>query len=201
MPPKTIFMKDQIIESAFEIFKEEGIDSLSVRKIALKLGSSTAPVYTCFANIEEIKKLVMEKSLAELLTYTEKEYTKDIFLNIGVGMLEFARSNKKVYRDLFVNTNEYHYILKAFNEKNLLQMRKVNQLDIFEEADLRGILEKMCIYTHGLATFLCSGMLDDDSREFLINTLNEVGGSVMAMYALRKGVFEQFMNSAFEGSC
>jgi hypothetical protein len=30
MPPKIIFTKEQIIDSAFEIFKKEGIESISV---------------------------------------------------------------------------------------------------------------------------------------------------------------------------
>jgi len=201
MPPKIIFTKEQIIDSAFEIFKKEGIESISVRKLASKLGSSTAPIYTSFNNIQDIKKQLMEKSLILLLSYTEKEYTKGIFLNIGVGMLEFARDYKIVYRTLFINTNEYQYILKEFNEINVQQMKKEKRLDIFGETELRSILETMYVFTHGLASFLCSGMLEDDSKEYFIRMLNEVGGAIMAAYAYKRGSFEEFMNSSEERGC
>lgn len=201
MPPKTVFTKEQIIDSAFEIFKAEGIDSISVRKLAEKLGSSTAPIYTSFKNIQEIKKLLLEKSLKNLLTYTEKEYTEDIFLNMGVGMLEFARDYKIVYRTLFINTNEYQYILKEFNDKNLQQMKKNKNLGIFDDSELRGILDKMYIFTHGLASFLCADMLEDDSIEHFIWTLNEVGAAVIAAAAYRKGVFKEFINGSKERGC
>ena len=201
MPPKIIFTKEQIIDSAFDIFKDEGIESLSVRKLASRLGSSTAPIYTSFDNIQDIKKQLMKKSLVLLLSYTEKEYTKDIFLNIGVGMLEFASDYKIVYRTLFINTNEYQYILKEFNEINVQQMKKEKMLNIFEESELRGILETMYVFTHGLASFLCSGMLEDDSKEYFIHTLNEVGGAIMAAYAYKNGAFDEFMNNTKERGC
>jgi hypothetical protein len=143
----------------------------------------------------------MEKSLILLLSYTEKEYTKGIFLNIGVGMLEFARDYKIVYRTLFINTNEYQYILKEFNEINVQQMKKEKRLDIFGETELRSILETMYVFTHGLASFLCSGMLEGDSKEYFIRMLNEVGGAIMAAYAYKRGSFEEFMNSSEERGC
>lgn len=201
MPPKIIFTKEQIIDAAFEIFTEDGIDSISVRKLAAKLNSSTAPIYTSFVNIQEIKKLLMEKSLNLLLSYTEKEYTEDIFLNIGVGMLEFAREFKIVYRTLFIDTNEYHYILNEFNDKNLLQMKKEKNLGLFEESELKSILEMMHIFTHGLASLLCAGMLRDESTEYFVSILHEAGGAVMGLAAYKKGAFEKYMQFSGKGGC
>lgn len=37
MPPRTKFSKEAIIDAAFEIAKTEGIDSISVRKVADQL--------------------------------------------------------------------------------------------------------------------------------------------------------------------
>lgn len=199
MPPKSIFTKDQIIDSAFEIFKQEGIENLSVRKLAIKLGSSTAPLYTSFQNIQEIKEQVLDKSLKILLSYTDKEYTANIFLNIGIGMLEFARDYKMVYRTLFINTNEYQYILKEFNNRNLQQMKKVKCLALFDESGMKSILEEMFVLTHGLASLLCADMLEDDSKEYFIRILDEAGGAIMAFTAYKRGLFEEFMKASDAG--
>ncbi|MCX8128874.1 MAG: TetR family transcriptional regulator [Clostridia bacterium] len=199
MPPRIIFTKEQITDEAFEIFKEEGLESVSVRKLAAKLNSSTAPIYTSFKNIEEIKKHLLEKSLAILLNYTEKEYTKDAFLNIGVGMLEFAKNYKIIYKTLFISSNDHQYILDEFNKKNLEQMKKLKILSLFDEQDLKHILEKMCIFTHGIASFLCAGMLEEDSLEYFINTLSEMGADVIEITAYRKGLLEKLTNALEEG--
>lgn len=192
MPPKTIFSKEQIIDAAFDIFKEEGIESITVRKLADRLNSSTAPIYTSFGNVEDIKKQLLDKALILLLEYTEKEYTKDIFLNIGMGLLEFAKEYKTVYRTLFMENTKYKHILKEFDEKNLLQMKKEKQLSIFEENDLVSMLHMMFVYTHGIAALLCAGMLEDESREYFKRVLLEMGDCVIGSFIYRRGLMEKF---------
>ena len=192
MPPNIVFSKEQIINTAFEIFREEGINGISVRKLAVRLNSSTAPIYTSFKNIEEIKELLLEKSLKLLLTYTQQKYTSHVFLNIGVGMLEFARDYKIIYKTLFMENSDNQHILKEFNRENLIQMKKEKGLLIFEEQDLKIMIDKLCVYTHGLAAFLCAGMLEDDSKEDFINELQEMGGYVIGAIAFNKGLIDKY---------
>lgn len=192
MPPKIVFSKEQIIDAAFDIFKEGGIESITVRKLAGKLNSSTAPIYTSFGNVEDIKKQLMDKALDLLLEYTEKEYTQDIFLNIGMGLLEFAKEYKIVYRELFMENSKYHYILKEFNRRNFLQMKKEKYLLQFEEKDLIKMLDMMSVYTLGIAALLCAGMLEDESREYFKRELDEMGNCVIGSFAHRRGLMEQF---------
>ena len=45
MGPKVKFTREQIIDTAFEIAQTEGIDSITMRKIAEKMGSSVAPKF------------------------------------------------------------------------------------------------------------------------------------------------------------
>lgn len=192
MPPKTIFSKEQIIDAAFDIFKEEGIESITVRKLAGRLNCSTAPIYTSFGNVENIKRQLLDKALILLLEYTEKEYTQDIFLNIGMGLLEYAKEYKIVYRTLFMENSKYQHILKEFNERNLLQMKKEKYLSLFEENDLVSMLHMMFVYTHGIAALLCAGMLEDESREYFKRELAEMGFCVIGSFAYRRGLMEQF---------
>ena len=193
MPKAIVFTQTEIIEAAFDIFKQEGMPGISARKIAAKLNSSTAPVYTSFNNIEEIKKVLLEKSLQVLITYTEQDYTSDIFLNIGVGMLEFAKDYGIIYRTLFIENNDHQYILKEFTAKNLQQMKKEKGMQVFSEAELQSILEKLTIFTHGMASFICAGMLKETSQAYLVEILENVGGDVIGATALRNGKLEELM--------
>lgn len=40
MPPKKKFSEEQIIDAAFEIAKTEGMDSITIRKVAFQMGLS-----------------------------------------------------------------------------------------------------------------------------------------------------------------
>lgn len=193
MPKNITFTKDEIIEAAFQIFKEEGMAAISARGIAAKLNSSTAPVYTSFSSMDEIKSILLGKSLELLLKYTEKEYTPHIFLNIGVGMLEFAKEYRLIYRTLFIESNDHQNILEELNCKNLLQMEKEKSLEILSEEDLRGILEKLTVYTHGLASLICAGIMKDTLKENLIETLRDVGSDIIGATALKRGKLMEFL--------
>lgn len=192
MPRKIVFTREEVIEAAFELFKHEGMAGVSARKIAAELNSSTAPVYNCFKNIDELKNILLENSLKLLLTYTEKGYTPDIFLNIGVGLLEFAKEYSIIYRTLFLENNSFQNIFKEFNAKNLIQMKKKKSLAVFYEAELRKILEKLTVFAHGLASFICTGMLENNSREYLINTLQDVGFDIIGATAIKRGKYEEY---------
>lgn len=60
MPPKKKFSKEQIVEAAFEIAKEEGMSYITIRKVADRLRSSIAPIYVNFDNVEELISVVMK---------------------------------------------------------------------------------------------------------------------------------------------
>jgi hypothetical protein len=47
-----------------------------------------------------------------------------------------------------------------------------------EERDV--LLNRMWIFTHGLASVVCVGLIDRDSDEFLINMIDQVGTVVIA---------------------
>lgn len=51
--PKIKFEKEVLIEKVLEIAKEEGFENVTVRKIAQKIGSSVAPIYTAFGSVSE----------------------------------------------------------------------------------------------------------------------------------------------------
>ena len=59
MPPKSKFTREQIIETAFQMVREEGLSSLKARDLARKLGTSTAPIFTAFNSVEEIRDEVV----------------------------------------------------------------------------------------------------------------------------------------------
>ena len=57
MPPKAKFTRDEILEMAFQIAKEEGIDAVTARELGSRLGSSARPIFTVFENMDEVKEL------------------------------------------------------------------------------------------------------------------------------------------------
>ncbi|NLF42724.1 MAG: TetR/AcrR family transcriptional regulator, partial [Bacteroidales bacterium] len=71
MGPKVKFTREQIVDAAFEIARTEGMDSISMRKIAERMSSSVAPIYANFENVDELHQALFEKIMGisrQLLT-------------------------------------------------------------------------------------------------------------------------------------
>ena len=58
MPPKCKFTREEIIKTALDLTREEGINALTARALGAKLGSSPKPIFTVFENMEEVQSEV-----------------------------------------------------------------------------------------------------------------------------------------------
>ncbi len=192
MPKDTVFTREDILDAAFDIFRREGLNALSVRKIAALVGSSTAPVYSCFSGIDEIREALMREAFERLIRYTEKTYTEDIFLNIGLGMLEFAKDYPIVYRTIFLEDARGRDMFRRFSETSMIQMRKEPSLLIFSDAEIESILDKLTVYTHGLAAMICAGIIENPSAESLYTRLAQTGGDIIGATAFTSGKWPEY---------
>ena len=55
MPPKKRITKELILQKAFEIIHEEGIESLNARYLAKQLNCSTMPIFQSFQDMRDLK--------------------------------------------------------------------------------------------------------------------------------------------------
>ena len=72
MAPKNKFTKEQIVAAALNVVREGGISSLTAKTLAEKLGTSTRPIFTAFATMDNLKNEM--RSAAE---NTYKEYVAE----------------------------------------------------------------------------------------------------------------------------
>lgn len=178
MAPKNSVTREEIIETAFAIVQREGMTSLTARNVAQKLGLSTRPVYSHFASMKDLQQEAMRKAEELMLAYVSKCYTDDMFLNMGTGAAFFARDHKVLYRILFMENNDFKDLLNDFRMDLSSQMRKDERFSRMTQKERDALLNKMWIFTHGLASFICVGLLEEDSDLYIIETMNKMGSIV-----------------------
>jgi len=69
MPPKQKYTKEDIVEAAFNVVREQGWEALSQRSIAKKLNASIGPIYSYFKSMANLEEAVIEKAYELLLQY------------------------------------------------------------------------------------------------------------------------------------
>ncbi len=179
MPPPITFTRDQVIQAAFDFVEKQGMSTLSTRNVARQLKSSTAPVYSCFSSIDALKREVLIKAEVLLTEYIKTSYTDRIFLNMGVGIALFARDHRELYRSLFLEKNNFKDMVDEFLSTMRDRMSEDQRFATMPIEDRNTMLNKMWIFTHGLATLICVGLVEEDDQTYIINTLDEVGTAVI----------------------
>lgn len=71
MPPTAKLSNKQLVNTAIEVIRENGIEYLNARSVANKLNMSTTPIFRLFDTIEELK--------AAAYAQAEEIYTAYIF--------------------------------------------------------------------------------------------------------------------------
>jgi len=175
MPPKTTFTKNDVIRAAMSIVTEQGLDALSIRKTAEKLGSSQAPVYSCFSSKSELEQLLRLEIKKLLMTqYTSKQYTESYPLNMAIGFVLFARDYGQLFRSLFLKRSDFKKIFKEFHKSHIAGMDKDIRFSRMQVKERTTLLNRLWIFTYGFATLVNAGLVEK-SDAYVIQTLQEVG--------------------------
>ncbi len=186
MPPKTVFTKDDVIQAGFEIIQEQGFQALTAREVARALKSSTAPVYSNFESMRLLEKEVLLRANALQMEYMTRSYTDRVFLNMGIGYAIFAREQCRLFRALYLEKSENKDLLYDLEKSMRSRMVKDTRLSSLTDQERHSLLDKMWIFTHGMATMICVGLAEDNSDEYITKTLMDVGSAVIGAVFMNK---------------
>lgn len=189
MPPKTKFTKEQILDAAFEIANKQGFDGITIRKVADILGSSIAPIYVNFENLDELKYALAEKITKLIQDVVLSTSTHDAFLDIGAGNIRLALDYPQMYRDFHLNPNcrKYFKIDDSHYKKMMEKMSSSQKLEGFNQKQMGDILQIMALVTEGIIFSLLTKRLQSTYDELIVY-IEDVAEDVIAGYKLRKGV-------------
>jgi len=107
MPPKAKYTREQIIQKAFEMTREKGIDAVVARELGKALGTSSSPIFTAFKNMEELQTEVRKVAMKEFESYVRDamNYTP-AFKYVGMKMIEFAMNEPKLFQLLYMREHD-----------------------------------------------------------------------------------------------
>ncbi|KMK74615.1 TetR/AcrR family transcriptional regulator [Alkalihalobacillus pseudalcaliphilus] len=189
MPPKNKFSRDQIVEAAFAIAETEGIDRVTIRKVAEQLGSSIAPIYVNFTDVEALKQAVIQKIVEISQRLLAEETSRSPFANIGVASLHFAKTYPILFKDFVMNQNDYlHDYDEGMGDLLIEQMKTDPDLQGFSNEELQDILFKMRTFQIGFSIMVANELTEASfDMEKMIRIMDSTAEDVVSAARLRKG--------------
>ena len=103
MPPRAKYTREEIIDVALQMTRENGIESVVARELGKRLGTSSSPIFTAFKNMEELQLEVRKVALQEFESYVSDalNYTP-AFKYVGLKMVEFAVKEPKLFQLVYM---------------------------------------------------------------------------------------------------
>lgn len=170
MPPKAKFTKEEIVAAALGIVRERGIDELTARALGTALGSSSCPIFTVFANMEEVHEAVLEAAKKVYKGYIEKGIPQTpAFRGVGEQYVRFAVEEPNLFKLLFMSEKEeipeVTGVLPLIDQSYDTILLSVSEGYHLTKAQAANLYRHLWIYTHGIATLCVTKMCKFTSED------------------------------------
>ena len=172
MARKETINKQMILEAAFTMARQEGIEQITARKLAEKAGCSTQPIFRTYENMDELLNDVYEKAAEYFQDYYSlyPKLNKTPFLDLGMAYISLARDEKQLFRMLFVPQEKKKGLYELLNGKSENVKAQIQAAAMSGCHDPGALFMKMWIFIHGAASMSLTGdydLSDQETREML----------------------------------
>lgn len=163
MPPKAKFSREQIIDAAIDIVREDGFDALTSRALGTKLGSSARPIFTVFQNMEEVQQEVIITAKQKYREYISKGLSQDLaFKGVGMEYILFSINEPKMFQLLFMTEQsqipDLTGVLPLIDDSYEQILRSIQSGYGIDKSSAEILYRHLWIYTHGIATLCATNM-------------------------------------------
>lgn len=175
MPPKFKFKKEEIINTAVNLVRENGADYLTARNLGAALGSSAKPIFSLFEGMEEVKNKVFASAQEIYENYLETDMKSGKYPEYkasGMAYIRFACEEKELFKLLFMRDRTGEVLTESREE--IMPLLKIIMKNLSVDEDTAFFLHlKLWIYVHGFATMCATGYLNWDT-EFIEKSISDV---------------------------
>lgn len=160
MPTNVRITKNMILDTAFDIARSGGLEDVSNREIASRLGCSIRPIYYQFKNTDELKGELYAKIEKYFYTYLMDNMRDDIppYKQVGINYIRFASEESHFFRILFMS--ETNLLPMGFVTKDEDDFRKLAKFIKFStklsDDDIKTFHVRMWLFAHGIASLVAS---------------------------------------------
>lgn len=159
MPPIPKYSKEEIIEAAYELAREQGMDSVVARSVGAKLNTSASPIFTVFDSMDELRNEIVEKAKQAFIDYMKDVFSyTPAFKEFGMRWVKFAIDEPELYKILFnyqhLGASLFNALNKALHNTLTPMIEEISHTFTISQTDAEELFNQMVIHAHGIASYL-----------------------------------------------
>lgn len=164
MPPKVRITRDEILDTAIQLIRRDGVEACNARSVAAALHCSTQPVFSNFATMNELKQAVILRANEIYLARQKDAMKKGDFPPYkasGMAYIRFAQEDRQLFRLLFMRDRKTEN-QEEHSEELLSMYALVRQKLGLSPEDAQYFHLEMWVYVHGIASMIATNYLPWD---------------------------------------
>ena len=163
MPPKAKYTREEIIEVAFQLAREKGIDAVVAREVGKRLGTSSSPIFSAFKNMEELQMEVRQVALQEFEAYVSDALNfTPAFKYVGMKMIEFAMREPKLFQLVYMrehgDSQTFAMLVDELGETVDVCIRIMENDYALSREDAEMLFRQVWLHTFGICALLANSV-------------------------------------------
>lgn len=162
MPPKMKVTREDVVNAAANVIRENGADALNARAVASRLGTSTQPIFSHYNTMEALKADIISYANERYQSFLQRDMASGeypVYKASGIAYIRFAREERELFKLLFMRDRSREVIPQGLDEiKPIIQIIQKNTG--LNEQDAAMFHIEMWVYVHGIATMIATSYLE-----------------------------------------
>lgn len=171
MARKTQISKEVILQKGLELLIRDGYSSVNIKTLSKEIGCSTQPLVWHFDNMDGLREALAQEALRfanQKLTPQSENYI-EAFLQVGFSYINMAFDEPNLFRFIYMGESK-QYCRGGFStiltdEGNVTLMEGLSQYLHADKDKVGKFVQRMVVYTHGIASLIAAGILQDTKGE------------------------------------
>ncbi len=153
--PKQKVTKDMVIDAAFELARNDGMEQVIVKNIAEKLGCSVQPIYSYCSNMGSLRSDVMKKAGCFVQQYLKEHTDPDNpFQSTGHAFVRLAKEEPNIFKMFILRPRDDISSLEELyqSETDIKTAKSIADRLNISLPQAKSLHLNMLIYTIGIGT-------------------------------------------------
>ncbi len=173
MARKTQISKEVILEAALKMLIRDGYSAINIKTLSKEIGCSTQPLVWHFGNMEGLRKALAEYALkySNSKMCPTAENAISAFEQVGTAYIHIAVTEPNLFRFLYLEgysglpSNNFDALI--LDDDNAALIKRISKELAISEDNAGRYLQNTIIYTHGIATFAATGVINASEKEIM----------------------------------
>mgnify|MGYP002594382174 CR=1 FL=1 len=163
--PEQRVSREQVLDAALAIVREQGEAALSARSVAQRAGCSVQPIYSLFGDMQELVRQLYDHARAWVGAYN-REHRHDgdnAFESNGLSHLRLARTERALFHFLYLSPHMgFNEVYESVAIDGVQQC--IEELGHLSPEAARELYLNMIVFVHGMAAMLATGAQFSDEE-------------------------------------